>query len=55
MTRTANHPDGKIVASERPAKIRDVFRIFFSDTETVDRLDSQVCHPDAHARDSDSY
>jgi hypothetical protein len=27
--RTAHHPDGKTVASERPAKIRDVFRIAF--------------------------
>jgi hypothetical protein len=30
------------------------FQNCFSDTETDDRLDDQVCRPDARARDTDS-
>jgi hypothetical protein len=41
-----DHPDG-LPKFEK-------FQNCFSDKETVDRPDAQVCHLDVHARDSDS-
>jgi hypothetical protein len=51
--RKAHHTDGNIKRSDGPPKF-EKFHNCFSDTETVDRPDTQVFRPDAHARDFDS-
>jgi hypothetical protein len=49
----AHRMDGKIKRPDDPPKF-EKFQNYFSDMETVDHPDAQVCRPDVPARDSDS-
>jgi hypothetical protein len=50
---TAYRPNGKIKRLDSLLEF-EKFQNCLSNTETVDRQDTQVCRPDAHARDSEA-